>query len=122
MTRSETDDSTFRVLNAILTATALALAGCSGSGSSGEFTAVDPTGASDTARDADGEDTGGEEKCEVDDAGNEGETEVDPSQFEAYGSYIVAAWDGARGLVPSLSSRPSTCRPHVNFIDAPAFA
>lgn len=87
-----------RALTAILTATALALAGCSGSGSSGEFTAVDPTGASDTARDADGEDTGGEEKCEVDNAGNEGETEVDPSQFEAYGGYIVAARRRRRGI------------------------
>lgn len=91
-----------RALPAILTATALALAGCSGSGSSGEFTVVDPTGASDTARDADGEDTGGEEEYEADD-GNEGETEVDPSRFEAYGGYIVAAWDaGLRGCMISL--------------------
>lgn len=90
-------------LSRALTATALALAGCSGSGSSGEFTAVDPTGASDTARDTDREDTDGEEKYEVDNDGNEGETEVDPSQFEAYGGYIVAAWDaGLRGCMISL--------------------
>lgn len=104
-----------RTLAALLTAAALTLAGCSSSGDSGEFTAVDPTteNAADTAAEKDGD---------YEDAGswNEDFTQVDPARFEAHGGYIVAAWGaGLRGCGLSLDDDWANFQCAVDFSGYP---
>lgn len=109
---------TSHLLAAVLSASALALAGCSGEDSSTQFTPEESPAASQTAAGDEGTDTAHGEDASDDAADLDEARPVDPERFKAHGGYIVAAWDaGLRGCAIDASGDVDKFQCAVDFAE-----